>query len=223
MEMGELEEIRKRYDRRNVTPDTTNPTSLFYEQKIRSEREDLIREIVRKRFPAVDSLKILEIGAGTGGNVPLFRSIGLRDDQIFLNELLEDRWSLIQKEYSSVQVFPGNALDISAGQKFDIIFQFTVFTSILDEDFRRELAQKMVSLLKTGGLIIWYDFIYNNPANPDVRGVSRKEVIRLFKEMNVRFHRVTLAPPIGRRVGRLYSVLNGLFPFLRTHVVAEIS
>jgi len=221
--MGELEEIRKRYDRRNVTPDTTNPTSLFYEQKIRSEREDLIREIVRKRFPAVDSLKILEIGAGTAGNVPLFRSIGLRDDQIFLNELLEDRWSLIQKEYSSVQVFPGNALDISAGQKFDIIFQFTVFTSILDEDFRRELAQKMVSLLKTGGLIIWYDFIYNNPANPDVRGVSRKEVIRLFKEMNVRFHRVTLAPPIGRRVGRLYSVLNGLFPFLRTHVVAEIS
>jgi hypothetical protein len=120
-------------------------------------------------------------------------------------------------------VFPGNALDISSGQNFDIIFQFTVFTSILDEDFRRELAQKMVSLLKTGGLIIWYDFIYNNPSNPDVRGVSRREVIRLFKDMNIRFHRVTLAPPVGRRVGRLYSVLNRLFPFLRTHVVAEIS
>ncbi len=220
--MGELEEIRKRYDRRNQPPERTK-IYLFYEHKIRSERENLIREIVQSRFSDIDSLKILEIGAGTGGNVPLFRSIGLRDEQIFLNELLEERLSHLNENFPFVRLFPGNALDISDDQRFDIIFQFTVFTSVLDQAFREELARKIMSLLKSGGLIIWYDFIYNNPSNPDVRGVSRKEVIRLFQGMKVRFHRVTLAPPIGRKVGRLYSVLNRLFPFLRTHVVAEIS
>ena len=46
-----------------------------------------------------------------------------------------------------------------------------VFPSILDDSFQQKLADRMWALTKPGGGILWYDFIYNNPRNPDVRGV----------------------------------------------------
>ncbi|MBU1262850.1 hypothetical protein KJ640_07895 [bacterium] len=38
----------------------------------------------------------------------------------------------------------------------------------------------------------------NNPSNPDVRGVKKKEVKHLFPNRTFDFHRITLAPPITR-------------------------
>ena len=52
--------------------------------------------------------------------------------------------------------------------------------------------------MKPDGIILWYDFIYNNPSNPDVKRVSKKEIINLFSGVdNIQFYKVTLAPPIG--------------------------
>jgi hypothetical protein len=49
--------------------------------------------------------------------------------------------------------------------------QFTVFTSILDKDMKRNIAAEMLRVLKPKGVIIWYDYFVNNPKNSDVRGV----------------------------------------------------
>ena len=51
----------------------------------------------------------------------------------------------------------------------DIVFQSAVLTSILDDEYKKRLANKMWELLKPGGAILYYDFIYNNPKNPDVK------------------------------------------------------
>ncbi len=79
--------------------------------------------------------------------------------------------------------------------------------------------------LKPGGAVLWYDFTYDNPRNPDVRGMPLARVRALFPEGRVQARRVTLAPPISRRVcglhPRLYGVFNAL-PLLRTHVLAWI-
>ena len=81
----------------------------------------------------------------------------------------------------------------------------------------------MLKLVKPNGIILWYDFVYDNPNNKDVKGVSKQEIRQLFaKASKITIKKVTLAPPIGRRVGNLYGILNGLFPFLRSHVVAVI-
>ncbi len=221
--MEELDEIRERYKRREVKGDYSGHKAEYYEKRIREEREELIRSIISRKFPETKHLKILEIGAGTGGNVPLYRSLGLKDHQIELNELLEDRLKMLEVNYPEIAKLPGDALQIGEAGKYDIIFQFTVFTSVLDNNFRMKLAQKMLRLLKPGGSIIWYDFIYNNPNNPDVKGVSKKQVRLLFPDCNIRIFPVTLAPPIGRRIGKLYGLINSIFPFLRTHIVAEIS
>ena len=82
-----------------------------------------------------------------------------------------------------------------------------------------------MELGEAGGGVLWYDFIYNNPSNPDVRGVPVKLVRELFPAGKMIVRRVTLAPPISRRVTRIhpsfYTIFN-FFPFLRTHVLCWI-
>ena len=85
----------------------------------------------------------------------------------------------------------------------------------------------MWSWLKPGGAVLWYDFTFDNPRNPDVRGVPLARVRALFPAaLSVEARRVTLAPPIARRVARLHPSLYTLFntvPALRTHVLAWIA
>ena len=51
-----------------------------------------------------------------------------------------------------------------------------------------------------GGAVLWYDFFVNNPRNPHVRGVGAKVIRLLFPGFGVRLARVTLAPPLARRL-----------------------
>jgi hypothetical protein len=104
--------------------------------------------------------------------------------------------------------------------------QSTVFSSLLDDTFQQRLADVMWSWVRPGGGILWYDFIVNNPWNPDVRGLSVARVRQLFPAGRLEFRRLTLAPPIARIATRihpsLYAVLN-LCPCFRTHVLAWVS
>jgi hypothetical protein len=107
----------------------------------------------------------------------------------------------------------------------DIVFQSVVFSSLLDDGFQRRLAQRMWSWLRPGGWVLWYDFVYDNPTNPDVRAVPVAQVRRLFPSGRLGWRRVTLAPPISRRVCRLHPALYGVFnalPWLRSHALVWI-
>jgi len=103
-------------------------------------------------------------------------------------------------------------------------FSQKIFDQSFDKlSFKIKLAVKMFDMVKDNGLILWYDFKYNNPKNPDVKGVGKNEIKKLFPEAKkIIFYNVTLAPPIGRRIGKFYNVFNFLFPFFRTHIIAEI-
>ena len=83
----------------------------------------------------------------------------------------------------------------------------------------------MWSWLRPGGAVLWYDFTYNNPRNPDVRGVPLRRVQALFPQAHITARRVTLAPPLARAVVRVHPALYGLFnslPWLRTHILCWI-
>ena len=107
----------------------------------------------------------------------------------------------------------------------DLVFQATVFSSLLDERFQRQLADTMWRWVKPGGALLWYDFTVNNPANRDVRGVPLARVRTLFPHGRLEAQRITLAPPLARAACRispaLYPLLNVL-PLLRTHVLVWI-
>ena len=83
----------------------------------------------------------------------------------------------------------------------------------------------MLRVTKPDGLILWYDFLYDNPKNPDVRGVRKREIQRLFPGCSVGLRKVTLAPPIVRRLAArawwLCTILEAI-PLLRTHYLGVI-
>ena len=54
----------------------------------------------------------------------------------------------------------------------------------------------MIRVVKNEGMILWYDYHVNNPWNPDVRGVKKQEILRLFPSCQIRVQRTTLAPPL---------------------------
>jgi SAM-dependent methyltransferase len=221
----ETSAIRERYARR----DARNRGAIYNRHFLvgmycKNEREIAYAEIIRKFF-GNDLLKrkIIEIGAGTGGNLLFFPYLGFQWGNIYANELLEERYCSLQKNLPNTTCMKGDALNLDFKEEFDIVLQSTVFTSILDTDFRKALAEKMWDMLKPGGIILSYDFTYNNPNNKDVRKLTRKEIKALFPNHNgIQFRKVTLAPPIARRVGKLYDLINFLFPILRTHLIAVI-
>jgi len=52
-----------------------------------------------------------------------------------------------------------------------------------------------------------------NPTNPQARGIRPKEIKRLFPDCRYEFQRITLAPPITRK---LASISWGLCLFLES-------
>jgi len=83
----------------------------------------------------------------------------------------------------------------------------------------------MWALTKPGGGVLWYDFVYNNPRNPDVRSVPLHRIRALFPVGKIYPWKLTLAPPLSRRVTRLHPALYHVFnllPSLRTHLLCWI-
>ena len=107
-----------------------------------------------------------------------------------------------------------------------IVWQSTVFSSLLDDGFQQQLAAAMWRWVAPGGGVLWYDFTVNNPRNPDVRGVPLARLRQLFPQATLSHRRVTLAPPLARPLCRLhpglYPLANAL-PLLRTHVLAWLA
>ena len=90
---------------------------------------------------------------------------------------------------------------------------------------KRKIAKEMIRVLKNEGIILWYDFSYNNPKNLNVKGIRKKEIIDLFPDCKFNFNRVTLAPPIVRFIAPrswLLSYLFEILSFLRTHYLVII-
>jgi phospholipid N-methyltransferase len=221
---SETEKIKERYEKRNsALAISENVKSSIYNQCVQAERELFYNTILNKCFKKVPDLKVLEIGAGTGINLYFLLKKGFIPGNIYANELLEERVSVLESNFPNIHIDEGDACQLKYIRDFDVVFQSLVFTSILDRSFRRKLAERMWQMKKSEGIILWYDFIYNNPSNSDVNGVKKREVVSLFPNAkHFEFRKVTLAPPIGRRIGEFYFLINTLLPFLRTHLAAVI-
>jgi hypothetical protein len=65
----------------------------------------------------------------------------------------------------------------------------------------------------------------NNPKNPDVRGVKKKEIYEHFPDSEIYLERITLAPPLTRVIAPFSIILCQLlekFPLLCTHYIGVI-
>jgi hypothetical protein len=72
---------------------------------------------------------------------------------------------------------------------------------------------------------LWYDYLVNNPRNPDVRGVPKSEIAQLFPHCRMRLQRITLAPPLVRSLAPyswMTCELLAKIPLLCTHYLGAI-
>ena len=211
-----------RYARRAAVADRYAPDQPDVMMARQEKERVLLRCLRTADLRPLAQRWVLEIGCGHGRNLQLLLSLGFRPEHLVGNELLPDRLEAARGNLPpAVELHGGDAcaLELPAAS-FDVVFQSTVFTSILDPVFQQVLARRMWGWVKPGGGVLWYDFMFNNPRNPDVRGVPYRTVQALFPGRRVYRWRLTLAPPLARRVCAWHPSLYTLFnacPWLRTH------
>ena len=201
-----------------------SPGHLFI---IQERERRLLTLLQRHGFALLDTYKILEIGCGTGHWLREFIKWGARPEKIAGVDLLSDRVTEAKKLCpDAVQIQCGSAADLTfPDDTFDLVLQSTVFTSVLDFSMKQRMASEMLRVVKSDGLILWYDYHVNNPWNSDVRGVKRQEISQLFPGCLIKLQRITLAPPLVRLLAPyswLACYLLGKVPWLCTHYLGVI-
>jgi ubiquinone/menaquinone biosynthesis C-methylase UbiE len=222
----EEERIRRVYAKRQCGDlySLFNPGHLYLMQTRERQVLDLLRADGRSRLAET---KILEIGCGTGYWVRDFIKWGASPENITGIDILPDSIALARKlspEEVTFRCVSGTNLDFP-DDSFDLVLQSTVFTSILDVELRRKIASEMIRLSKPSGLIIWFDFLVNNPKNPNVLGIKKQEIYSLFPDCEIKLKKVTLLPPLARALAPYFFLLCFFLekiPILCTHYLGTI-
>jgi SAM-dependent methyltransferase len=225
---AERERIQLEYHRRarEISPDryaAWQPSSRFMlESRNRTGATMLHRLDV---FPQPGD-QCLEVGFGNIGWLSELIGWGVRESDLHGIELDAARANKAREILPAADLRTGDAVELPwADKTFQLVVVSTLFTSVLDNDVRRLIADEIVRVLAPAGALLWYDFAYNNPRNSNVRGIGRAEIKRLFPTMRGNIRTVTLAPPLTRLIApRWWTLATFLeaIPVLRTHLIAAL-
>lgn len=200
---SDLSRLRNEYAEREKRLAGTNLYSLFnpsYLFTIQQRQRSVLRSLKSAGLAPLENQKILEIGCGSGGVLLEYIVAGAQQKNIYGIDLLRNRLCEAHEKLPNVGFVnsDGQALPF-ASESFDLVLQYTAFTSVLDDGVKANMANEMIRVLKPAGAIVWYDF-WLNPKNPETRGIRPSEIKRLFPKTKYHFLKITLAPPITRRL-----------------------
>ena len=159
-EAKEISEVALRYERRKLQniPGLYSPTTMAV-MMARQERERaLIYWMHTSGLLPIGDKSLLEIGCGTGGNILEMLRFGFEPHNLVGNELLQDRGLMARLRLPAVtQIHIGDALTMDFVTQFDVVFQSTVFTSILDDEFQQasDYAWLSVITMEKQSCFIW--------------------------------------------------------------------
>lgn len=199
MSSNDIERLKQEYARRALDTEKdyspANPVQAF----ILSQRHTALQALLKEHhLQDLSSLRILEMGCGSGGVLRELIQLGASANNLFGIDLLSDRLKLAHSQIPSANLSnaDGQRLPYLPGA-LDLVLQFTAFSSILDPQVKHNMAGEMLRVLKPSGALIWYDFWWN-PTNKQTKGIRPGEIKRLFPGCIFEFRRMTLAPPISR-------------------------
>lgn len=216
--------VHERYARRDAAADAQH-YSLYGSASALQAQQERLRAVVQlwraHGWHSLAGLHITEVGCGSGGNLHDLVRLGASPECLQGLELLPERAAHARSTLpTALAIHPGDATTapVLPGSQ-QAVLAFTLFSSLLDTSFRTALAQRMWQWVAPGGGVLVYDFVINNPRNPDVQGVPLAEVRRLFPQaQHITSRKLTLAPPLARRLpAALVAPAAALLPFARTH------
>lgn len=168
----------------------------------------------------------LEVGFGSLGWLGELINWGIREEDLHGIELDSVRAAKAREALPRADLRVGDATQLPwKAEEFRLVIVSTVFTSILDVSMRKAVASEVTRVIAPGGALLWYDFAVNNPRNPHVKKVGKKELRELFPRLRGRVRSETLAPPLARLVAPrslLLATLLEAVPLFRTHLLAVL-
>lgn len=199
-----------------------NPAQLF---AVQQRQRALLKCLLQNGLYPLSKQRIFELGPGVGGILLEILSFGADASRLHGAELLFSRAQKAHERLASLPLICADGQSLPyAAESFDLSMQFTVLSSILDDELRANVAREMIRVTRPGGLIVCYDF-WLNPANSQTHGLRPAEIRQLFPGCAIKFDRITLAPPIARRIvpfsWGLALFLEG-FKIFNTHYLASI-
>lgn len=193
---AEYKDRKKRFSGSDVYS-SFNIANLF---TVQQRQRDILSSLNRAGITDLSAPRILEMGCGDGGVLAEFLTFGARPEKLFGIDYLADRL------FNARGYLPGCHFANADGShlpfpsaSFDMVMQFTALSSILDSNLRHFICRDMLRVLRPSGLILWYDF-WLNPTNRQTHGIRPAEIKELFPDCSISFRKVTLAPPLARRL-----------------------
>jgi SAM-dependent methyltransferase len=225
--VSETDRIREAYARRGERGaderySLNGPANAYL---FASRERDLASLLRRHRLMPLAGRDILDVGCGNGALLRDLVRLGADAERCVGVDLLTERIDAARDAEPSMRFECADASTLPfADASFDIALQFTLISSVLDTSMRRAIASETMRVLRPGGVLIWYDFLWN-PGNRDVRGIRLGELRALYPGCAIDARRVTLAPPLLRICARaspaLCRALDAVPP-LRSHYLAAV-
>ena len=224
----ETARVRDVYSRRaalTADEDPYSPVNASYLFAIHGRQRALLNRLRSERLWPLDGKSILEVGCGNGGVLMELLGFGADPRRLHGVDLLAERVAMARERLPHLPMSCASGSHLPyPDSTFDLVLQFTVFSSILDRGICYTVANEMERILRPGGAIVWYDF-WINPINKQTRGIRPGEIRKYFPGSRFTFDRITLAPPLARRLVPLSwtgaRVLENL-RFLNTHYLVII-
>ena len=174
-----------------------NPAYLF---AIQQRERQIIKLLGKAYLSNLHVKKVLEVGCGEGGVLLDLLKFCSIPNCLFGIDLLLDRLQIAKSRLLGSHFVNANGQNLPyRAQSFDLLLQFTALSSILNPTIREKMAAEMLRVLKADGGILWYDFWWN-PTNAQTRGIQRREIKALFPQCRFKIKKITLAPPIARKI-----------------------
>ena len=195
-------------------------------QLIEKERFQAIKDLFHFNSINLMNKMVIDIGCAGGNTIPILKKFGASDKNLHGIDLREERLSFAKKRFPKSNFNLMDARNINFNDSsFDMVISFTLFSSVLNVEYRKQIASEMARVLKPNGVILYYDFRYNNPFNRNVMKVKHKDIKSLFPNMKIDLTLITVLPPLVRLFGGLakyvYPILSKI-PFLNSHHIGLI-
>jgi SAM-dependent methyltransferase len=225
--MSEDDRVRSRYAERDASQTLsgfwtlTNPVVLHLAQ----ERERVaIAALARYTEIGLRQARMLDVGCGWGVEFANYLRWGMSLENLVGVDLMLPRLQEARRRYSaSVVNASGAALPFLDGC-FDVVCQNVVFSSIIDNDVKKQVAREMLRVLRRGGLVLWYDAFRTRSRDVHFRAVPMGEVQSLFPDTRFTWHRLTTDLGLLKRLNAAFGPgamsLFDLSGLLKTHLLA---